>query len=351
MRIELRNLNLLFNKEYYRKLGTKDFAADVVQHNKDILSAAFRYKDDYRKSPIASHTILLETCYPGLLIGAGNPHGVSKAVREYKGKKDDPDEDVSLGFSFDYVTGQPYIPGSSVKGVLRSHFKYYKGRINAVEEILRTDYPGITDEVVGHLEKAIFENKEVVGDSEKAIFENKEVVGDLEKAIFENADVFLDAVVFDGDEYGSLMGFDFITPHSSQTANPTPIRIVKVLPGVRFQFRFRLSDKKVDGMKFKAGDILRLFEILLTQFGAGAKTNVGYGIFTKLPDNTPHRKITVKKADTPESGAAASPVKESKGSKPPRIKCPHCKKLSFVYYKDSTDKRKTCSLCHKSLYT
>ena len=316
MRIELRNLNLLFNKEYYRKLGTEDFNRDVVLHNKDILSATFR-PDDYRISPIASHTLLFETCYPGLLSGTGNPHGVGKAVRESKGNEDDADEDVSLGFSFDYVTGQPYIPGSSVKGVLRSHFKYYEGRINAVEEILRADYPEIA----------------------------QKVVGDLEKAIFDNADVFLNAVIFDGNEYGSVMGFDYITPHSSQTSNPNPIRIVKVLPGVRFQFRFKLSDKDVDGMHFSADRLLQLFEILLTQFGAGAKTNVGYGIFSPLPYDTLHREP--KPYTETRRSSAATPKAASANGK--RIECPFCHKMINRINPRNNKPNTYCYICKMSL--
>ena len=99
----MRNLNLLFHKEYYQAIGTKAFNDDVVKHNKDILSAVFTEKD-YIPSKIANKTFILATQYPGLLIGTGNPHGA--------GDLGGSDEDVNIGFSFDYVSGQPYIPGS-----------------------------------------------------------------------------------------------------------------------------------------------------------------------------------------------------------------------------------------------
>src|SRR5690554_3416875 len=50
----------------------------------------------------------LYTTYPGLLIGSGYQHE-SGGENEFK-----------IGFFFDYTTGLPQIPGSSVKGVLRS---------------------------------------------------------------------------------------------------------------------------------------------------------------------------------------------------------------------------------------
>ena len=33
------------------------------------------------------------------------------------------DKELKLGLSFDFTTGQPYIPGSSIKGVLRQAFR------------------------------------------------------------------------------------------------------------------------------------------------------------------------------------------------------------------------------------
>ena len=76
------------------------------------------------------------------------------------------------------------------------------------------------------------------------------------------------------------MGFDYITPHKSPTENPVPIKIIKVLPDVSFEFRFIITDKTIDGINFSAGYILKLFKELLCLFGSGAKTNVGYGMFS-----------------------------------------------------------------------
>jgi len=238
----LRNLNLLFNKEYYQRLGKPDFHNDVIKANKELIHARFDYEKDFVKLPVDDiQSFVLKTVYPGLLIGSGNPHGA--------GDIGDCDEDVNMGFSFDYVSGQPFIPGSSVKGVLRSHFKYHT---YAVAEILRGNGYADIDE---------------------------KTVKELEKEIFDNSDVFFDAVVRRGDAQGKLLDFDFITPHSSATKNPVPIRIIKVVPDVQFEFRFGISDKEINGIGFTAEQIMRLFQELILLFGAGAKTNVGYGIF------------------------------------------------------------------------
>lgn len=56
----------------------------------------------------------METTYPGLIAGLGYPHGKT-------GEKDE--SYIETGFSFDYATGVPVIPGSSVKGALRAAFR------------------------------------------------------------------------------------------------------------------------------------------------------------------------------------------------------------------------------------
>lgn len=307
----MRNLNLLFHKEYYQAIGTKAFNDDVKKHNSDILSAVFT-KKDYVPSEIAKQTFILATQYPGLLIGTGNPHGA--------GDLGGSDEDVNIGFSFDYVSGQPYIPGSSVKGLLRSFFKYYPDRVNPVEEILRGK--GFDD----------------IG---------KDDVAALEQAVFDNADTFLDAVVYDGNEYGQLMGFDYITPHKNPVANPIPIRIIKVLPDVRFEFRFVLSDKKIREHTLTADALKELFKELLILFGAGAKTNVGYGVLTDSPA-TAHRAIKrlPVSAQTPAANGADNTRRQKSNAN--RINCPHCGASNFATFKDGT-KRTECYKCHKPL--
>ena len=54
----------------------------------------------------------VKTIYPGLVCGIGYEHELG-FENEFK-----------LGFSFDHTTGLPYIPGSSVKGTLRSAFRH-----------------------------------------------------------------------------------------------------------------------------------------------------------------------------------------------------------------------------------
>lgn len=246
------NLNLLFHKIYYKDIGTDDFDSAVEASNKKIFGACFVNEEDFQKCEIPDAVIIrMKTKYPGLLIGTGYPHGSGRA-----------DDDIKCGFSFDYVSGQPYIPGSSVKGVLRSHF---------------TDHP----EAVAAIIKEIITSEEEI---------SEETVKSLAANIFDHRDVFLDAVLYDGDKSNHILGSEYITPHKDATKNPIPIYIMKVLPDVRFEFRFLVSDFVKDEFTFTGEQKKELFKTLLELFGVGAKTNVGYGILVS-DDSAPRARV------------------------------------------------------------
>lgn len=282
----MKNLNLLFNKTYYAvpDFNEKEFTEYLEKKiNPQIFNATFDNARDYKKSEVANQTFLLKTSYPGLLIGTGNPHGTGFST-----------EDINVGFSFDYVTGQPYIPGSSVKGVLRS---YFKNTPEVIAEILGQDSIDIKE---------------------------------LEKDIFDDGkDVFFDAVIYDGDKNGGIVGKDYITPHSSPIKNPVPIFIIKVLPDVRIEFRFALENGILTAGKKKW-----LFKELLCLFGVGAKTNVGYGVLQECD-----KEITAKQKNGQREQSFDAPVRNvrtSSGSSEYKI-CKHCNAKNYKYNKNNPE--------------
>ena len=295
------NLSLLFNKIYYEELGasSEQFANHLAECNRKLCEARFDEARDYRPMVAANSSFRLMTSYPGFLVGIGNPHGVKS-----KSSKID-STDVSVGFSFDFVSGQPYVPGSSVKGVLRHCFDTHPGVIS----LLGYD-----------------------GD-----------VGALTDEIFDGGDVFFDAVIARGGAGGRVMGADYITPHDRKgTKSPIPIHIVKIIPEVVIEFRFRLSDGLVSKEKK-----LEIFKKLMMLFGAGAKTNVGYGVLREVaPVN---RTYSEPKAPNipPRNGAPVSGGAD-------KIKCPHCGRLNYRF-NQSTGKenfnwqRGECFSCRKKL--
>lgn len=195
----------------------------------------------------------LETVYPGLLIGLGNSHNLALEGA------------IKCGFSFDYTTGLPYLPGSSLKGVLRSYF------------------PGSEKDEAIAKGKAGFLQSLLPPEVELRMEEIRE----LEQLIFENGMVFLGAYpdISENQKNTKLMAMDYITKHE-ELKNPVPVALIKVRPGVSFRFCFLLRDITLSGGKsITAEMLLELFQSIILTMGVGAKTNTGYGRFQKKNAN------------------------------------------------------------------
>lgn len=227
-----------------------------------------------------NHCITLSTVYPGLLLGSGISHG-SNREGEFK-----------LGFFFDHTSGLPVIPGSSVKGVLRSVFPL--GLIHAAkkakaEDVSRLNKKAelVTDYLKSLLKEITKEDwlAEDIGQFETWLFGNYEsgqgsgaISG---RVIFHDAiPISTDMVRLNGESTNRYLAPDFLTPHKEALKNPIPIQFLKVLPGVVFKFQFVLYPYNVEEKELLSAEQIRtLFEAILLQFGVGAKTNVGYGQF------------------------------------------------------------------------
>ncbi len=252
------NLQYLFDVEYYKCLLNE---AESEAHMKECKNALINselkkssgsYEELNKLDDIVSFR--LKTCAPGLLIGIGNAHGT-------KGEK----EDIQMGMSMDYVTGYPYIPGSTVKGIIRSAFKKFK------EEISKW--------LGGKYESGEKDLK----DLEKQLFEP------VSKKDFEEKDLFFDAYIVDTMQSGQkILDTDNITPHidkknpaESIFKSPDAVTtMLKVRPDVVFEFKIRISgDGKIKDSEKNRRD---LYQSLLCELGIGAKTNLGYGIVEPL---------------------------------------------------------------------
>lgn len=199
-------------------------------------------RDGFEKGVVS--TFELKTTYPGLVCGIGYHHEVNKP--KSNGNQTDKEDSAgvyNLGMYFDYTTGLPVIPGSSIKGMLRS-------------AILEWDF--LADKGI---------------DAEMFV----ETVFDGKGQPIYDRDIFLDAIPV-GTPAQHLFGEDYITHHPHPLQNPNPVRFLRINPGVTYQFRFILKDDK-EGLS--AEEKLELFKEIICTFGLGAKTNVGYGQFTE----------------------------------------------------------------------
>ncbi|MFR3330304.1 MAG: type III-B CRISPR module RAMP protein Cmr6 [Odoribacter splanchnicus] len=287
----------MFYKDYYNDLKQSWLVEDPSKEIKNETANYFKNKNtnllDASYSLINVRSVFKEisnicfelfTIYPGLIIGCGGSHETGLMG------------EIKLGFQFDYTTGLPYIPASSVKGMLRSMFPYSL-KVKNIEDESK-------EEVVVYRKKRIKYIsticKGLKDDSKKTFtFEDgrelnlsDEEVKRLELSIFEgldredktlaiqNRDLFFDALVVETKE--KLLGLDFITPHKDSIKSPKPIQFLKVLPEVKFRFSFRLRKTELgENRCFTEKMKKMLFKRILEDIGLGAKTNVGYGQFRR----------------------------------------------------------------------
>jgi CRISPR-associated protein Cmr6 len=223
---------------------------------------------------IAEDCFELTTIYPGILIGSGYNHEIGDQKNELK-----------LGFFFDYTTGLPCIPGSSVKGVLRDACEKVNGLYakSILEELKNGERKSeLKDDAKNSISEdllKLFEGGKNSGFVNQ-IFEGKK--NQHEFYSFKERDIFFDAFPLESkNDNGKFLANDYITPHKHPKnpkldpfTDPNPIQFLKVLPQVTFRFYFRLFNNCMPP-KIK----LELFRQIFLDLGCGAKTNVGYGHF------------------------------------------------------------------------
>lgn len=284
------NIGWLFYRDYYNGIENITTPQDLKKHfhnkNERIVNSIYNSNINKKISDSLSSlsSFELEVCPPGLLIGSGMLHGV-------------PGEgDYQLGLQFDHSTGLPILPGSSIKGVLRSMFpeltkvkkkddtnkeivtyEHDISRINyIIEKLIELKELNLSESDINKLTKLITDNStpHPIENLTQRLF-NHEVCEDNVVKF----PVFMDAIIVNGGEGGKILGSDYITPHHDAFKDPVPIQFLKVLPGVKFKFFFILPEKITFGenIELTKDIITNLFKSILQDVGVGAKTNVGYG--------------------------------------------------------------------------
>lgn len=293
------NNSLRFYKGYYKgidwskKSDDPDNARLFANRNKELADSTLPDREDelpFSYSIPEGHCFDLETTYPGLLLGSGITHG-SGLLGEIK-----------LGFYLDHTTGLPVIPGSSVKGVLRSvwplGFKHAatKEKDDAQRKKLLAEKAAWVAEYLQTKLKIIGPGQDWDSNAIEALeawlFGNYEAgakVGPMPgRTIFHDAlPVSAARVRIKGAYTDQYLASDFITPHKHPLRNPVPIQFLKVLPGVVFRFQFNLMPYKNDKHQLSVEAIRLLFKSILRDIGIGAKTNVGYGQFIEPQPKPP----------------------------------------------------------------
>ena len=247
--------------QFFHSVGipgfVKEQVASAISVNTDVLEVL-------RCADYSVVNMRVQT--PGLLIGSGLAHGLPGS-----------EEDVKTGLQFDYTSGLPVIPGSSVKGVIRSAFPMIK---EDKEQSNEADA-----EKLNYIKSLIAD----IPEFSSLVFEDNDIL-ELGNQMFNHGDIFADALLVG---YGTRMkqhgpvkqvlAEDYITPHTGgPLAQPIPIKIVKVAPGVTFAFCFKFNETKIGAKVVSASMKKALCAAILQELGVGAKTNVGYGVLKEV---------------------------------------------------------------------
>lgn len=261
--LELSATGQLVNTKHFRGGEKLLEACDIVEV--DQLS---RHRQSLERSGLVYKEFELETTYPGLLCGIGYHHEVNKP------KDEEAVPFFQLGMYFDYSSGLPVIPGSSIKGALRAAVNDWEFLADeAITVLIKKHKPSLLEELKDS-EKL---KKSFIDEVFKGLEYQKEGENTKEKrfSIYER-DIFFDAIPVKAKR--NLLGEDYITHHPSVFTDPNPVRFLRVEPEVTYRFRFLLYD----GGLFPAELKKQIFSKIILELGLGAKTNVGYGRFRDL---------------------------------------------------------------------
>jgi len=171
---------------------------------------------------------------------------------------------TETGFLFDRITGCPYLPGSSVKGLLRA----------AARLVAAGDLDG---------DRAAWTEEEI-----RRIF-GPELGGDWTPQT--GSVVFYDAF----PKEWPRLDVDILTPHHREHNDkkappadwdePNPVPFLAIAPGAVFRFAFGPGDAERFGKDFPK--LENLLGTALDWLGIGAKKAAGYGVFGEKPVAVP----------------------------------------------------------------
>ena len=224
----------------------------------------------------ATHVITGTVSGSGFLAGTGYPH------ESYLPSKSDIN-DAQMGLSLHYSSGVPWLPGTSLKGILRSAM--WPGsaggkQLSKVELEAARMHRLICDVVAEHGDEAQ-PNPIATRDWNRYLFTGFHPNGD--KRLSPTLQVaFLGAAVgFRENE--PLFQLLHLAPQAGPTKKPIPIPYFSVAPGAEMSVYLQIP--AIPGSNEHAQHIEQTTQVMayhLAERGLGAKTRYGYGRLTNL---------------------------------------------------------------------
>ncbi len=173
---------------------------------------------------------------------------------------------IENGFAWHHTLGVPYLPGSSVKGMVRA-FATHWGE-NAESEVSKKEVIRIFGPKTSDLDTKQEIKQEISSHIGSVIF--------FDALPVEPIRLKADIMTPHYQEYYASQGNNITPP--ADYLSPNPIPFLAVAQGATFQFGVlpRSTKNEADCQK-----VIKWLEEALTWIGAGAKTAVGYGRFEK----------------------------------------------------------------------
>jgi CRISPR-associated protein Cmr6 len=177
-----------------------------------------------------------------------------------------------VGMVFDHTMGIPFIPASSVKGIVRFAHMMELLRSENLKQFLNKEKDGIIESIPETKIAAIFGGDLKIEKSGKSEIEKRSG-----KVIFLDAypakipDLHVDIM---NPHYGDYYSDENGETPPADYLDPTPIKFLTVSKGTKFTFRALVPQ---DSNLFEPVKIA--FENAIKDEGVGAKTAVGYGRF------------------------------------------------------------------------
>lgn len=256
--MDSRNMNYAFHVEYQEqavenKIKNKNLIKVLNSQGDSIIAWGYQHVNELTSATM--QRLFFKTQYPGVLIGTGYPHQTGIPTGE-----------IQVGFSFDYVTGAPYYPGSSLKGVIRSTFD---NAIRGEEDNLYLCYihdvlseTGLKDVSKSTLRRFV----ELAFGNETT---SSEAIG--------GNDIFYGGFIVGYEN--DIIGVDSLAPHGTDsTKAPVPITMIRIMPDVNISFVIDTrNNDSLELLGFTKELRCHLYRKIIEDFGIGAKRNVGYG--------------------------------------------------------------------------
>lgn len=322
--------NYYFNPPMLKQMDKEFFDVSIIKETEN--------EKNELEEDLGLKKIYLSVAHPGLLIGTGTNMVFTEETfsKKDKSSKKDKEDNYKLGINFDYTSGLPYIPGSSVKGVLRSFFPNINEKIKENKEISKVK-AGIINLFLD--KNYSLDELEIITEAIFEGFKGYNEKGEKEFLPMYQRDKFIEGRIIVNSK-SNILERDYLTPHKDILGNPNPLELIKIPPQTKMEIYLQLHDTNVEGISITSDEKLDLFKNILYLSGLGAKTNTGYGHFSEEESRilTQERETILRKKQ--EELVKLEREKERKKLEEERAKLSPIERWKLEFEEKSADEKK-----------